>query len=136
MEHLKIREDRVNNLRIYACENCNNIPKENSVIIEPEINYEHLIFCSEECILNYLKTLEDTNDVLVRKQIKTYKKTPINDLAEEIFKMNPNTRKILENGWSIDYFNINNLKEHYILNMSTHSKLFTSAIELAQYITK
>ena len=120
MEHLKIREDRVNNLRIYACENCNNIPKENSVIIETEINYEHLIFCSEECILNYLKTLEDTNDVLVRKQIKTYKKTPINDLAEEIFKMNPNTRKILENGWSIDYFNINNLKEHYILNMSTH----------------
>jgi len=136
MEYLKIREDKVNNLRIYACENCNNIPKENSVIIETVINYERLIFCSEECIVNYLKTLEDTNDVLVRKQIKTYKKTSTHNLAEEIFKMEPNTRKILENGWSIDYFNINNLKEHYILNMSTHSKLFMSVMELAQYITK
>lgn len=136
MEHLKIREDKVKRLNCYACENCGAIPKPDSVIIETVINYERLTFCSEECILNYLKTLEDTNDVLVRKQIKTYKKTPTHDLAEEIFKMEPNTRKILENGWSIDYFNINNLKEHYILNMSTYSKLFTSVMELAQYITK
>ena len=136
MEYLKIREDKVHNLNHYACENCNNIPKENSVIIETEINYNDLTFCSEECILNYLKELGDINDVFVRKQIKTYEKTPTSKLMDEILKMKPNTRKKLENEWSIDYFKVDNLKEHYILNTSLQSRLFMSAIELAQYITK
>lgn len=72
----------------------------------------------------------------LENKIKTYKQTSTDKLAKEISEMKPNTRKVLENGWSIDYFNIDSLKEHYILNMSTYSKLFASAIELAQYITK
>lgn len=136
MEYLKIRDDKMDFLRYYNCENCNRTPVENSVIIETEINYERLIFCSEECILNYLKGLEDDNDILIRKQIKIYKQTPADKLGKEILKMKPNSRKILENGWSIDYFKVDSLVEHYILNTNKYRKLFTSVNELAQFIAK
>lgn len=135
MKPYKIREDKVGT-HGYECQKCNKSFQDKDIIFELDMYEEYNRFCSTECIMKWLESYIEKRQVevyLMTKEQRTYK-----EVSDIIKGMKPNTRVSITDNLHVEYYEIEDMKRHYLVfgNFGLSLATFTIQADVVNYIIK